>query len=47
LGGFERSSRHWLAAVGLVMLALLALLLRWRRVWSLLSLEKYYAPAKP
>lgn len=46
LGGFERSTRHWLAAAALVGLALLALLLRWRRVWALLSLEKYYAPAK-
>lgn len=46
LGGFERSTRHWLAAAALVVLALLALLLRWRRVWALLSLEKYYAPAK-
>lgn len=46
LGGFERSTRHWLAAVTLGGLALLALLLRWRRFWSLLSLEKYYAPAK-
>ncbi len=46
LGGFERSTRHWLAVVALVGLALLALLLRWRQFWSLLSLEKYYAPAK-
>ncbi|MBD2108290.1 sulfite exporter TauE/SafE family protein [Nodosilinea sp. FACHB-13] len=46
LGAFERSTRHWLAAAALVVLALLALLLRWRLFWSLLSLEKYYAPAK-
>jgi sulfite exporter TauE/SafE len=47
LGGFERSLQNWLAAIALVTLALLALLLRWRRFWSLLSLEKYYATAKP
>ncbi|MEP0929537.1 sulfite exporter TauE/SafE family protein [Leptolyngbya sp. SLC-A1] len=46
LGGFEHSTRHWVAAVALAGLALLALLLRWRRIWSLLSLENYYAPAK-
>ncbi len=47
LGSFERSIQHWLGAVVLVSVALLALLLRWRGLWSLLSLEKYYAPAKP
>lgn len=46
LGGFERSTQNWLAAIALVILALLTLLLRWRRFWSLLSLEKYYASAK-
>ncbi len=46
LGGFERSTQNWLAAIALGSLALLALLLRWRRGWSLLSLEKYYASAK-
>jgi DMSO/TMAO reductase YedYZ heme-binding membrane subunit len=30
LGSFARSPRHWLAAIGLGSLALIALLLRWR-----------------
>ncbi len=47
LGSFERSTQHWLGAVALVSVALLGLLVRWRGLWSLLSLEKYYAPAKP
>jgi len=47
LGSFERSTQHWLGAIALISVALLALLLRWRRFWTLLSLEKYYAPAKP
>ncbi|HZG37422.1 MAG TPA: sulfite exporter TauE/SafE family protein [Nodosilinea sp.] len=46
LGGFERSTQNWLAAIALVTLAVLALLLRWRWFWSLLSLEKYYVSAK-
>ncbi|WP_017299134.1 sulfite exporter TauE/SafE family protein [Nodosilinea nodulosa] len=44
LGGFEQT--NWLAAIALVTLALLALLLRSRWFWSLLSLEKYYASPK-
>jgi sulfite exporter TauE/SafE len=47
LGGFEYSPRHWLAAIALGAVAMLALLLRWRRCWSVLSLEKLYAPPKP
>lgn len=46
LGGFEQLTQNWLAAIALVTLSLLALLLRSRWVWSLLSLEKYYASAK-
>ncbi|WOD37586.1 sulfite exporter TauE/SafE family protein [Nodosilinea sp. E11] len=46
LGGFERSTPNQLAAIALVTLALVALLLRWRWFWSLLSLEKYYVSAK-
>jgi hypothetical protein len=47
LGSFEPSTRHWLGAIALVSLAVLALLLRWRGFWSLLSLERFYAPFKP
>ena len=46
LGGFERSRWNWLAAIALLTFSLLALLLRWRGSWSLLSLGKYYAPVK-
>ncbi|MFQ4137667.1 sulfite exporter TauE/SafE family protein [Nodosilinea sp. PGN35] len=46
LGGFEHSTQNRLAAIALGTLALLALLLRWRWFWSLLSLEKYYVSAK-
>jgi DMSO/TMAO reductase YedYZ heme-binding membrane subunit len=47
LGGFERSTSHWLAAIALVSIAGLALLTRWRGFWLALSLEKFYAPYKP
>lgn len=46
LGSFDRTSRHWLGAIALGSLAVLALLLRWRRFWAMLSLEKFYAPYK-
>lgn len=46
LGSFEHTPRHWLGAIALGSLAVLALLLRWRRFWAMLSLEKFYAPYK-
>jgi DMSO/TMAO reductase YedYZ heme-binding membrane subunit len=46
LGSFDRSTSHWLGAIALVSIAVLALLTRWRGFWSLLSLGKFYAPFK-
>ena len=46
LGDFEPSTQNWIAATILVSVTLLALLIRWRGFWSLLSLEKFYAPSK-
>jgi hypothetical protein len=46
LGSFEPSAGNRVAAVALGSVGLLALLVRWRKFWSLLSLEKYYAPSK-
>jgi sulfite exporter TauE/SafE len=46
LGSFDRSTSHWLGAIALVSIAVLALLTRWQGFWSLLSLGKFYAPFK-
>lgn len=46
LGSFTPSAWNWLAASLLITLAGLTLLLRWRRVWSLLSLEQFYVSPK-
>lgn len=46
LGSFSPSVCNWLAAGCLSTLAGLTLLLRWRWVWSLLSLEQFYVSPK-
>ncbi|WP_239651592.1 hypothetical protein [Neosynechococcus sphagnicola] len=47
LGAWEHSWLHWLAVLGLSVMTLGVLLLRWRWVWSLFSLERFYAPIYP
>ncbi|MGP1386787.1 MAG: urease accessory protein UreH domain-containing protein [Thainema sp.] len=46
LGGFEAVSSNYLATIGLSGVAIATLLIRWRFIWSLLSLGKLYAPSK-
>jgi len=46
LGSFAPSPRNWWVAGGLILLAGLTLLLRWRRFWSLLCLEQFYVSPK-
>lgn len=44
LGGLDWSWRHWLAVVLLAAMTICVLLVRLRCFWSLLSLERFYAP---
>ncbi|PSN19860.1 ferric reductase [filamentous cyanobacterium CCP5] len=46
LGNFERAPGNWLATGGLGTLAVLTLLVRWRKCWDLLLLGKFYGPSK-